>query len=134
MTANIVTRALAVFDEKPAMTEQEWLSVLKLSTKWLFNDLRQEANSQLSSTEGDPIDRIRLAKEFREYDWLLEAYEQVINRLTNPEAAQGPLTMEEGKIVGLEVALELSGIAIRRLEENNGGSVKGDLWRHLETR
>jgi hypothetical protein len=35
--------------------------------------------------------------------------------------------MKEGKIGGLEVALELSGIAIRRLKENDGGSVKGDL-------
>jgi hypothetical protein len=127
MAADTSTRASAIYDERPALSEQEWLSVLKLSTQWLFNDLRQEAISHLSSAEGDPIDRICLAKEFRVYHWLLEGYERVVERLASPQAAKGPFTVHEGKVVGLEVALELSGIVIKRLRGNNGGSVKGDL-------
>ncbi|KAH6894022.1 hypothetical protein BKA70DRAFT_1320297 [Coprinopsis sp. MPI-PUGE-AT-0042] len=128
-------RASAMYDNRPKLTKEEWISVLKLSTKWLFNDLRQLAISYLSSPSSpwldmdpimdhlidplmDPIERICLAKEYKVYDWLLRGYEQVLARLltsNNPDGSPTTLTTQEGKRIGMDVALELSGIAIRRM-------------------
>lgn len=114
-----ISRASAVYDDRPALTKDEWVSILKLSTKWLFNDLRKFAISHLSSIEMDSIDRICLGKQFRVCNWLLEGYEQVVERLIDlipsPIRSKQTLTAQEGRKIGLEVALELSGIAIRHL-------------------
>ncbi|KAH6907067.1 hypothetical protein BKA70DRAFT_1286143, partial [Coprinopsis sp. MPI-PUGE-AT-0042] len=88
-------RASAMYDAEPGLSQDEWISVLKLSTLWRFNELRKLAISHLSWSwprpTMDPIDRICLAKEYRVYDWLLQGYQQ------------------EGEKIGMEVALELSG-------------------------
>ncbi|KAH6867909.1 hypothetical protein BKA70DRAFT_1029404, partial [Coprinopsis sp. MPI-PUGE-AT-0042] len=41
-------RASAMYNNRPKLTKEEWISVLRLSTKWLFNDLRQLAISYLT--------------------------------------------------------------------------------------
>ncbi|KAH6894019.1 hypothetical protein BKA70DRAFT_1407494, partial [Coprinopsis sp. MPI-PUGE-AT-0042] len=120
-------RASAMYGPRSSLTKDEWISVLKLSTKWLFNDLRQLAISNLCcphlpgsclSLITDPIERICLAKEYNVYDWLLDGYQGVIQRLLSvddPHAEPMTLTALEGKRIGMDVALELSGIAIRRM-------------------
>ncbi|KAH6894020.1 hypothetical protein BKA70DRAFT_1570753 [Coprinopsis sp. MPI-PUGE-AT-0042] len=117
-------RASAMYDNRPMLSKEEWISVLKLSTKWLFNDLRQLAISHLSSPFPwlgpimDPIEYICLAKEYNVYNWLLDGYREVIHRLLTVDDAGGSpmtLTAQEGKRIGMDVALELSGIAIRRM-------------------
>ncbi|KAH6894000.1 hypothetical protein BKA70DRAFT_1117533, partial [Coprinopsis sp. MPI-PUGE-AT-0042] len=123
-------RESAMYDERPTLTAEEWISVLKLSTQWLFNDLRKLAISHLSSTKMDAIDRICLAKEYRVYNWLLEGYEQIVHRLLTFDAACGPqtiLTTQEGKRIGMEVALELSGIVIRRMRWGERGGLLKDV-------
>jgi hypothetical protein len=113
------TRQSAMYDEKPNLSKGEWISVLKLSTKWLFNDLRKLAISQLSSLSIPAIDLICLAKEYRVYDWLLKGYERVVSRLVSQSFSgvppNAPLSSQEGRKIGMEVALMLSGIAIRQL-------------------
>jgi hypothetical protein len=119
-------RASAMYDEKPTLTKDEWISVLKLSTRWLFNDLRKLAITHLSATQMDAMDRISLAKEYRVYDWLLRGYEQVTYRLLTFNAtavgSKTTLTAEEGRLIGMDAALELSGVVIRRMrwKEGNG--------------
>ncbi|KAH6867902.1 hypothetical protein BKA70DRAFT_1414320 [Coprinopsis sp. MPI-PUGE-AT-0042] len=115
-------RASAMYDDKPTLVKEEWISILKLSTKWLFNDLRQLAISNLSFPSlgliTDPIERICLAKEYNVYCWLLDGYREVIQRLLTADDAGGSpmtLTVQEGRRIGMDVALELSGIAIRRM-------------------
>ncbi|KAH6901053.1 hypothetical protein BKA70DRAFT_1569126 [Coprinopsis sp. MPI-PUGE-AT-0042] len=111
-------RASAMYDDKPTLTKDEWISVLKLSTLWLFDDPRKLAINHLSGIKMDAIDRICLAKEHRVYDWLLQGYEQVIERLLvsdDPDGEPMTLTTQEGTRIGMDVALELSGVAIRRL-------------------
>ncbi|KAH6894003.1 hypothetical protein BKA70DRAFT_1160824 [Coprinopsis sp. MPI-PUGE-AT-0042] len=119
-------RASAMYDWRPILTQDEWIDVLKLSSKWLFNDLRQLAIEHLHFPFPhpgychitDPIERICLAKEYHVYDWLIQGYEQVIERLLtsdNPDGSPMTLTAQEGKRIGMDVALELSGIAIRRV-------------------
>ncbi|KAH6894007.1 hypothetical protein BKA70DRAFT_1077901, partial [Coprinopsis sp. MPI-PUGE-AT-0042] len=41
-------RTSAMYDPEPILTKDEWISVLKLSSKWLFNDLRKLAICYLS--------------------------------------------------------------------------------------
>ncbi|KAH6893985.1 hypothetical protein BKA70DRAFT_1532761, partial [Coprinopsis sp. MPI-PUGE-AT-0042] len=36
-------RSPAAYHSKPSLTQAEWISVLKLSTKWQFNDIRKTA-------------------------------------------------------------------------------------------
>jgi hypothetical protein len=118
-----------MYDEQPQLTKAEWLSVLKLSTKWFFNDLRRLAISNLPSSTTGAIDLICLAKEYRVHDWLLAGYERVVDRLVSPtffSLLQGTLSAQEGKRIGMEVALELSGIAIRQLR-SGGDTIAPDI-------
>jgi hypothetical protein len=119
-----------MYNREPVLTTEEWISVLKLSTKWAFNDLRKLAVRHLSSTTMDPIDRICLAKEYRIHEWLLRGYEQVVNRLLtfDPTDASSPTTLtdQEGRRIGMEVALRLSGVVIRRMRwRERAMSLKG---------
>ena len=117
-------RSSAMYDDKPDLTKDEWISTLKLSTRWFFNDLRKLALSHLSAIKMEGIERICLAKEYRVSNWLQEGYAQIINRLirsadndAHPFHRQEvrPLTAEEGTKIGMEVALTLSGLAISLL-------------------
>lgn len=141
------TRSSAMYDERPELSKDEWISALKLSTKWFFNDLRKLAISHLSSIWMDAIDRICLAKEYQVYDWLLKGYEQVVERLVTPKRTftwrlnfvtkpKHTLTAHEGQKIGMEVALELSGIAIQRLTCPVAGDVRSDVlkwcWKEFE--
>ncbi|KAH6894028.1 hypothetical protein BKA70DRAFT_1199888, partial [Coprinopsis sp. MPI-PUGE-AT-0042] len=115
-------RASAMYDDKPTLTKEEWIPVLKLSTLWLFNELRELAISHLSwswpASDMDPIERICLAKEYNVYNWLLDGYKEVIQRLLSfddPDGEPMTLTAQEGQRIGMDVALALSGIAIRRM-------------------
>jgi hypothetical protein len=106
-------------EQQSALTEDEWTAVLKLSTQWRFINLRKLAIRHISSTEKDPIDRICLGKEYGVYDWVLEGYTQVIERLVSFDYMEheSPTTLDaqESERIGVETALKLSGIAIRRL-------------------
>jgi hypothetical protein len=116
-------RASAMYAEKPELSRAEWISVLRLSTRWFFNDLRKLAITQLSSTWMSEIECICLAKEYRVRHWLLVGYEVLVDRLVSPSTVKGQvvsISLQEGKQIGMEVALELSGIAIRHLR--NGGN------------
>ncbi|KAG2006793.1 hypothetical protein CC2G_014539 [Coprinopsis cinerea AmutBmut pab1-1] len=107
-------------ESKPTLTKSEWISVLKLSTRWYFNDLRKVAIDELSEVEMDPIQRVCLAKAYHVYDWLLEGYEELVER-------EDPITEEEGEKIGMGVALKLCGIALRRVR----GESHGLLWARL---
>lgn len=50
--------------------------------------------------DGDPIERILLAKEYGIKDWLLGAYDQLISR-------KEPLTLEEGSTLGLDCTIKI---------------------------
>jgi hypothetical protein len=114
-----------MYDEKPELSKAEWISVLKLSTKWFFNELRKLAISQLSSTWMSAIDRICLAEEYRVYDWLPQGHEQVVYDVVSIHGSLKGLSAREGGRIGMEVALELSGIAIRQLRRGGGAITLG---------
>jgi hypothetical protein len=103
------------------LSMDEWLSVLKLSSKWHFNDLRDKAITKLTALPMTPIQRVLLAREYAVPSWLIEGYVKIL-------AGMGPsleyplfISQEDAYDLGWDVALELSNIALRRFH----GALKG---------
>jgi hypothetical protein len=72
------------------LSHDEWVSVLKLSTKWRFSECRHLAIAELSALcDNSPITKILLGKEYRVSTWLMSGYEQLARRsqkISNDEA------------------------------------------------
>ncbi|KAF6761040.1 hypothetical protein DFP72DRAFT_804333 [Ephemerocybe angulata] len=86
------------------LTPDEWLAVLKLSTKWLFNDFRKMAIEKLSPLTGmDPIEKVRIGKEFCVEAWLLSGYRELVNR-------DESITVGDAGKLGWQSAIRLCGL------------------------
>ncbi|KAF9457589.1 hypothetical protein BDZ94DRAFT_1314051 [Collybia nuda] len=94
--------------DKPA---EEWVSVLKLSTRWHFDVLRKLALSQLTSVVMNPVERVVLAKQFNMWQWLRSGYESLVTR---PEM----ISLEEAERIGYSTVHAL----YRTREERSRGS------------
>ncbi|TFK23599.1 hypothetical protein FA15DRAFT_459035 [Coprinopsis marcescibilis] len=90
------------------LSTEEWISVLRVSSKWLFVHMRIIAIEHLTAVDMDPIDRACLAKELHIRSWLASSYEKLLMR---PEM----FTKEEAARIGWEVAIRMVGIIIERL-------------------
>ena len=77
------------------MTEEEWISMLKLSTLWGFSALREKAIGQLSwsSSTMDPVSRVELARKYQVKEWLIVGYQDLVNRPAS-------ISMEESERLG----------------------------------
>jgi hypothetical protein len=62
-----------------AMSVDEWISVLKLSTMWEFFEMRALAISQLSESI-DLVTKVTLARKYNISTWLFSAYEGLAKR------------------------------------------------------
>ncbi|TFK23603.1 hypothetical protein FA15DRAFT_670319 [Coprinopsis marcescibilis] len=91
------------------ISEEGWLSILRLSTKWYFNDLRKTAIDKLQEyvTRMGPIERIGLAKELSFAPWLSSAYKEIVTR---PES----VTVGVAREVGWEIAIQLCAMREKR--------------------
>ncbi|KAF6747343.1 hypothetical protein DFP72DRAFT_1075378 [Ephemerocybe angulata] len=86
------------------LTANEWLAVLKLSTKWLFNGFREMAIEKLSPLTGmDSIEKVRIGKEFCVEPWLLSGYRELVNR-------DASITVDEAGKLGWKSAFRLCGL------------------------
>ncbi|RDB17451.1 hypothetical protein Hypma_001595 [Hypsizygus marmoreus] len=88
--------------ESPVLlTQDEWVSILKLATKWTMIDIRQMAIIHLPESETmPPVDRIVLAKSCSVVEWLQPAYTKLVQR---PES----MSVKEAENLGLDVAIKL---------------------------
>lgn len=82
------------------MEEEEWISVLKLSSLWGFSSLREEAISQLSGSTMDPISWVELARKYRVKEWLIAGYGDLVKRPAS-------ISMEESERLGWRTAIQL---------------------------
>ncbi|KAJ3504027.1 hypothetical protein NLJ89_g8157 [Agrocybe chaxingu] len=66
----------------PSDTEEKgvWLSVLKLTTMWAFDDLRQDAITRLSQAKLERKEKMDLARLYNIPQWLLEAYCDIVSQ------------------------------------------------------
>ncbi|KAG8994017.1 hypothetical protein FRB94_010193 [Tulasnella sp. JGI-2019a] len=82
----------------------KWCSILKLATQWEFASIRSLAIRKLNELPDEaiqPADRIVIAHRFQLDGWLLKPY---VNLICRPS----PLTIEEGRKLGLEDVILLS--------------------------
>lgn len=82
------------------MDETAWSSVLKLSTMWGFAEIRKLAITVLSDIKMDPIEKVLLARQNRIPEWLLAAYQELVNR-------ELVISLEEAEQLGWDVAIRI---------------------------
>jgi hypothetical protein len=88
--------------ELATFTPEQWESVLKLSTKWFFNDIRHRAIKEIDTVDDaiPDVNRIVLAKEYGISEWLLAGYKALITR-------EETIDLQEGEKIGLRNSLQL---------------------------
>lgn len=90
--------------QRDAMSFAEWTSVLKLSTMWNFEGLRSLAIQSMSGLpDNDAVEKAALAGEYQIDEWLLPALNELAQR-------EEPISIEEARRLGWEVALQLSAV------------------------
>lgn len=87
------------FSEPDLKTTAEWTSVLALSSKWVFSQLRQRAIKELEKLAG-PTDRILLAKKYAIKEWYVPAYKELCIR-------RQAMTLEDGEKLGLDTVIKV---------------------------
>jgi len=88
--------------ENVELTQQEWISVLKLSTMWEFTDIRAKAIQELSKEDMGmgTIKKIECARSFEVKGWLLEGYIELLKRAET-------ITYEEAECLGWQTTAKL---------------------------
>ncbi|KAH6885522.1 hypothetical protein BKA70DRAFT_1124011, partial [Coprinopsis sp. MPI-PUGE-AT-0042] len=86
--------------QKPEFTKEEWISILKLSTLWFFNEIRAIAIKELDTRGLKPLERVTLGKAHNVSLWLLAGYETLVNE-------EPVISMEEAKTIGLESSIQI---------------------------
>jgi hypothetical protein len=73
-----------------SLSKAEWVSILKLSTKWRFLDLRKMAKSELEAgQELTSVEKIVLGREFYDSSWISTGYRELVQKsdtITDDEA------------------------------------------------
>ncbi|KIM82558.1 hypothetical protein PILCRDRAFT_820414 [Piloderma croceum F 1598] len=82
------------------MNQDQWVSVLKLSTMWGFDEIRKKAIAELSKINMDTLDKVVLARSYSVGDWLYEGYTALVKR-------EASLSFEEAERLGYEIAFRL---------------------------
>lgn len=90
-------------EENVALTMEEWVLILKLTTMWQFRDLRYVAISTLWSHlgKGDPVRWLSLARLYDVKEWMLPSLEALARR---PKAMQ----LEDVESLGVETAIKMA--------------------------
>ncbi|KAG6326709.1 hypothetical protein ID866_12380 [Astraeus odoratus] len=81
----------------------EWVSVLRLSTMWMFDGIREATIRALESLPMAAIDKLIYAMKYDIRQWLLPSLLLLARR---PE----PISVEEGRRMGFETALKLASV------------------------
>ncbi|GLB38934.1 hypothetical protein LshimejAT787_0600960 [Lyophyllum shimeji] len=82
------------------LSDDEWVSVLKLSTKWAMLDVRRMAIDHLTSATMSPADRVVLARTYSVVEWLRSAYLTLAKDPTS-------ISPEDASKIGLEPVFKL---------------------------
>ncbi|KAJ2918301.1 hypothetical protein MD484_g2112, partial [Candolleomyces efflorescens] len=85
------------------LSKDEWLSVLRLSTKWYFNDFRKRAIDNLTAFDLDPVEKVDLGTQFNVSSWLKSGFRELVKRTDI-------ITVEDARRIGLETAIKVYGI------------------------
>ncbi|KAI6037102.1 hypothetical protein BKA83DRAFT_4171815 [Pisolithus microcarpus] len=96
------------YDSQPNLPRgiEQWTSVLKLSTAWNFESLRQASINALMESGIGAVDRVVLSQQYHIENWLLPALNELARR-------QEPVSLEEAKRMGIDIALQLASVRER---------------------
>ncbi|GJJ08408.1 hypothetical protein Clacol_002624 [Clathrus columnatus] len=86
---------------KYSATLPEWISILQLATRWLFDDIRTLAITELTDLKIDPVQKVAIALQCDIPEWLHSSYVALCLR-------QYPLTLDEGRKLGVDVVTKLA--------------------------
>lgn len=82
----------------------DWTSVLKLSTMWSFDLLRELAIHTMAELPGvSPVEKAALANEYQIDEWLLPALNELAQR-------EEPISINEAHRLGWEMALQIAAV------------------------
>lgn len=98
------------------LTKDEWLIVLKLSSRWFFKRLRELALARLKGLCQEPLEQIALGKEYHILDWVVAGYDHLVQ---HPD--EGPYNDAVAEAIGYKVALALCKCREKKLWEDNPG-------------
>ncbi|KAF5379189.1 hypothetical protein D9615_006037 [Tricholomella constricta] len=79
------------------MSKDGWIAVLRLSSMWEMDKVRELAITNLTSSGMGSVEKIVLAKEFHVPQWLRSGYQELVNR-------QEMLSMEESERISYKSA------------------------------
>jgi hypothetical protein len=83
-------------------TLPEWISILQLATRWLFDDIRNLAIRELANFDDiEPVQKVAIALQNDIPEWLHPSYMALCER-------PNPLTVEEARKLGVEVVAQLA--------------------------
>ncbi|KAG6331878.1 hypothetical protein ID866_7210 [Astraeus odoratus] len=116
------------------LSSAEWISVLKLSQMWQFEDIQTIAldNLPYSSVKKSVVKKVALAFQYDIRHWLLPGINQLARR---PQ----PISAEDVQVLGLDVALKVAAVRESLVVTNAGnagsptstiGSPNGSPCRH----
>lgn len=89
----------SVFGVYQANTPQQWISILDLSTRFKFDDIRHLAITQLSNYDIEPVDKIVLEHTYCiDKQWAYTSYTDLCSR-------RAPLSSQEAERLGIEVSM-----------------------------
>jgi hypothetical protein len=123
------------------LTQQEWISVLKLCTMWEFTDIRERAIQELSKKEVDmgTVEKIECGKNYEVKEWVLDGYVELLRRdetLTDQEAERlgwktaAKLLLLREQYLSSTISSHYSPIISQSCERC--GRCNGDLYRRCE--
>ncbi|KAF8824227.1 hypothetical protein HHX47_DHR8000198 [Lentinula edodes] len=95
----------------PEFTLDEWVSILKLATKWDMSTARACAIEKIAEYDGIPAKKIRLARDYRVPRYFIPSLVQLIGR-------SNPLTADDYKDIGVECALKVVSLRERYYDPN----------------
>jgi hypothetical protein len=109
------------------MTKQDWISILKLATKWNFKDFRALALEKLTRETMDPIEKVSLAGAYDIPQWLRTGFDTLATR-------NEPLSVAEAKEIGYPVAIRVCQIReeIRVFSHQNDPLLVGSAYKAIE--
>ncbi|KIK16403.1 hypothetical protein PISMIDRAFT_44678, partial [Pisolithus microcarpus 441] len=86
--------------DRRSFDDDQWTSVLKLSTEWNFRRPRQAAVDALRR-EASAVDRVVLSQRYKVEELFLPALNELVQR-------SDPITMEEAVQMGLDIGFKLA--------------------------
>jgi len=93
-------------------TTDEWTSALDLAIKWQFEDIQSLVVARLSE-HASLVDQILLARRYHLNDWFYAAHVKICARYE-------PLTLDEGRHLGVDEAVIISDVKQYNIRYNRG--------------